>query len=190
MPGSGINMTLRKSLRRVHRTIASLLPVPARRRYLYLAGHGRLPRLQHPRLFTEKINWRILHDRRPELAWTCDKLAMKDYATGLHRDTGVEVPETLWSGDDLGVMLGRTFDRPWVLKPNHRSGLIQFVRASESIDARTVESTRTWLHDDQSVLLGSGPTARRGSCSSSRRTSLQGSLWTTASSSCSAGRSS
>ncbi|WP_157943953.1 ATP-grasp fold amidoligase family protein [Blastococcus atacamensis] len=149
-----MNTTLRESLRPVHRTIASLLPLPARRRYLYLAGHGRLPRLREPRLFTEKINWRIVHDRRPELAWTCDKLAMKDYAMGLHQETGVEVPETLWSGDDLGAVLGRTFHRPWVLKPNHRSGLVRFGRASEPVDAQLVESTRTWLRDDQSVLLG------------------------------------
>ncbi|RZU34108.1 ATP-grasp fold amidoligase family protein [Blastococcus saxobsidens] len=154
MPRSGFNTTLRKSLRPVHRTIASLLPLPARRRYLYLAGHGRLPRLNDPRLFTEKINWRIVHDRRPELAWTCDKLAMKDYAIGLHRETGLEVPETLWAGDDLGAVLGRTFDRPWVLKPNHRSGLVRFGAASEAVDADMVESTRTWLQDDQSVLLG------------------------------------
>ena len=154
MPRSGINNTLRKSLRPVHRTIASLLPLPARRRYLYLAGHGRLPRLNDPRTFTEKINWRIIHDRRPELAWTCDKLAMKDYAVGLHSDTGLEVPETLWSGEDLGALLGRSFDRPWVLKPNHRSGLIRFGRASEAVGADLVKSTRTWMRDDQSVLLG------------------------------------
>jgi hypothetical protein len=154
MPRSGINTTLRTTLRPVHRAIAGLLPLTARRRFLYLAGHGRLPRLQNPLTFTEKINWRIVHDRRPKLAWTCDKLAMKDYATDLHGDPGVEVPETLWSGDDLGEVVGRTFDRPWVLKPNHRSGLVRFGRASESIDARTVESTRTWLRDDQGVLLG------------------------------------
>ncbi len=153
MPRSGTNTTLRKSLQRLHRTIASLLPLPARRRYLYLASQGRLPRLQNPRLFTEKINRRILHDRLSELAWTWDKLAIKDYATGLHRETGVEVHETLWSGDDLRAVPGRTFDRLWVLKPNHRSCLVRFGRASESIDARTVESTTTWLGDDQGVLL-------------------------------------
>ena len=154
MPRSGINTALRKSLRPVHRTIARLLPLPARRRYLYLAGHGRLPRLHDPHLFTEKVNWRILHDRRPEMAWTCDKLAMKDYASALHEETGIEVPETLWSGHDLGAVLGRTFDRPRVLKPNHRSGLIRFGRASEPVDTELVKSTRTWLRDDQSVLLG------------------------------------
>ncbi len=103
MPRSGINTTLRKSLPPVHRTIASLLPLPARRRYLYLAGHRRLPRLRNPRTFTEKISWRILHDRRPTLAWTCDKLAMKDYARALHRDTSVLLGKWAHSHADVPV---------------------------------------------------------------------------------------
>ncbi|MCZ2860214.1 ATP-grasp fold amidoligase family protein [Blastococcus sp. VKM Ac-2987] len=137
-----------------HRRIAGLLPPTARRRYLYLAGHHRLPRLRDPRTFTEKVNWRILRDRRPELAWTCDKLAMKEYAARVQQEAGVAVPETLWSGEDLGAVAGRAFDRAWVLKPNHRSGLVRFGAAAQPMDAPTVAATRDWLGDDQSVLLG------------------------------------
>jgi hypothetical protein len=154
MPRTGFNAQLRQKLRPVHRTVASFLPLEVRRRYLYLAGHGRLPHLRDPQTFTEKINWRIVHDRRPELAWTCDKLAMKDHALAVRDEAGLEVPETLWSGDDLSAVAGRIFDRGWVLKPNHRSGLVRFGRASEAIDERMVESTRSWLRDDQGVLLG------------------------------------
>lgn len=154
MPRSSLTKSLRTYLQPAHRRVAGLLPPNSRRLYLYVAGHGRLPRLRDPQTFTEKVNWRILHDRRPELAWTCDKLAMKDYASGLRQEAGLQVPETLWSGDDLTTVLGRGFDRAWVLKPNHRSGLVRFGRADESVDARTVESIRGWLRGDQSVLLG------------------------------------
>ncbi len=152
MPRSRVNAAVRKYLQPAHRRVAGLLPMAARRQYLYLSGQGRLLRLRRPQTFTEKINWRIVHDRRPELAWTCDKLAMKEYAA--RQDVALRVPETLWSGSDLSDVVGRPFDRAWVLKPNHRSGLVQFGRASESIDARTVESTKSWVRDDQSVLLG------------------------------------
>ncbi|MCZ2860217.1 ATP-grasp fold amidoligase family protein [Blastococcus sp. VKM Ac-2987] len=154
MPRSQLNAVLRSTLQPAHRRIAGLLPPTARRRYLYLAGHHRLPRLSDPRTFTEKVNWRILRDRRPELAWTCDKLAMKEYAARVQQEAGVAVPETLWSGDDLGAVAGRAFDRAWVLKPNHRSGLVRFGASSDVIDAATVAATRDWLRDDQSVLLG------------------------------------
>ncbi|SEL10396.1 TupA-like ATPgrasp [Blastococcus sp. DSM 46786] len=154
MPRSHLNAVLRAYLQPLHRGIAGLLPPTTRRRYLYLAGHRQLPHLRDPRTFSEKVNWRILCDRRPELAWTCDKLAMKEYAYLSQRDTGLAVPETLWSGDDLAAVVGETFDRAWVLKPNHRSGLVRFGAAPDAVDIETVEATRDWLRDDQSVLLG------------------------------------
>ncbi|MGY2075321.1 ATP-grasp fold amidoligase family protein [Blastococcus sp. SYSU DS0828] len=154
MPRSQLNAVLRSRLQPAHRRFAGFLPPAARRRYLYLAGQRRLPRLRDPRTFTEKVSWRILRDRRPELEWTCDKLAMKEHARCLQQEAGVLVPETLWWGEDLGEVVGRAFDRPWVLKPNHRSGLVRFGAASEVIDASTVAATREWLRDDQSALLG------------------------------------
>ncbi|MGY2083196.1 ATP-grasp fold amidoligase family protein [Blastococcus sp. SYSU DS0539] len=154
MPRSGFNESLRHLLQPAHRRIAGLLPLAARRRYLYLAGHGRLPRLRDPQTFGEKINWRIMHDRRPVLAWTCDKLAMKEHAALVQEEAGLSVPETFWSGDDLSEVAGRVFGRPWVLKPNHRSGLVRFGSATDSVDEETIAATRTWLRDDQSVLLG------------------------------------
>ncbi|TYP90591.1 ATP-grasp fold amidoligase family protein [Blastococcus xanthinilyticus] len=154
MPRSQLNAVLRSYLQPAHRRIAGLLPPAVRRRYLYLAGQGRLPRLREPRTFTEKVSWRILRDRRPELAWTCDKLAMKDHAHRLQEEAGVLVPETLWSGEELAAVAGRAFDRPWVLKPNHRSGLVRFGAASDVVDAALVKATREWVRDDQSALLG------------------------------------
>ncbi|MGY2066625.1 ATP-grasp fold amidoligase family protein [Blastococcus sp. SYSU DS0619] len=154
MPRSRLNAVVRSHLQPAHRRVAGLLPPTARRRYLYLAGQRRLPRLRDPRTFTEKVNWRILRDRRPELAWTCDKLAMKDHAYRCQQEAGLAVPETLWSGDDLGAVAGRAFDRAWVLKPNHRSGLVRFGAASDVIDASIVAETREWLRNDQSALLG------------------------------------
>jgi hypothetical protein len=49
-------------------------------RALFLYYYHRLPHVRNPVTFHEKINWRILKDRRGILAWTCDKLATKDYA--------------------------------------------------------------------------------------------------------------
>jgi hypothetical protein len=94
-----------------------LLPPPARRAVWFRQVHGRWPPLV-PRTFTEKLNWRISFDRRPLLAPTCDKLAMKEHARrqapGL-----VRVPRTFWAGTDLAGLAAVDLPERWVLKPNH-----------------------------------------------------------------------
>src|SRR4051812_48501493 len=107
---------VRRTLQPVHRSLAGVMPIGWRRRYLYLAGQGRLPRLTRPRSFTEKVNWRIINDRRGVLAWTCDKLAMKEFAQKRSEsDWQLRVPATLWSGTDLAEVVGRDYQTGWVL---------------------------------------------------------------------------
>ncbi len=95
-----------------------LLPPSVRRARVYRQHHGRLPRWGAPRTFTEKLDRRIRRDRRPLLALTCDKLAMKEHfarrAPGLLR-----VPETLWVGTDVAELARVGLPDRWVLKPNH-----------------------------------------------------------------------
>ncbi len=95
-----------------------VLPSSLRRARVYRQHHGRLPPRGKPRTFTEKLHRRITRDRRPLLAPTCDKLAMKDHfarrAPGLLR-----VPETYWAGTDVTELAGVDLPDRWVLKPNH-----------------------------------------------------------------------
>src|SRR5215469_6859799 len=74
------------------------LPLAARRRALFILGNGRLPHFRDPVTFNDKINWRMLNDRRPLLEWTCDKIAMKDQARYV---PDLQIPKTLWAGTDL-----------------------------------------------------------------------------------------
>ncbi len=127
------------------------LPLGARRRLLFAKAHHRLPRLTRPVRFTEKVNWRILHDRRPELAWTCDKLRMKQYAQDSGAD--VRVARTLWSGVDVGELADLDLPAQWVLKPNHRSATVHLGRGTPDVAAlRTL--TQGWLHSFQTDGLG------------------------------------
>ncbi len=155
---------LRKSLQPAHRRLAGSLPLAARRRYLYFAGHLRVPDLENPRSFTEKVNWRIINDRRDVLAWTCDKVAMKDYARSHAAQLDLRVPSTLWAGADLTEVVGRRFETGWVLKPNHRSGLVFFGESGSGVDEPMVTRTAEWLNDDQGVLLGEWAYSRAQKC--------------------------
>jgi hypothetical protein len=139
------------SLRGAAASMVYRLPASVERRLLFCYYNRRLPHFGRPVTFSDKVNWRILNDRRPLLEWTCDKLAMKEYArkAGLDR---LHIPLTLWSGTDIGDL--RTADLPeyWVLKPNHRSGLVYF--GTGQADLRELSTvTATWLDQFESSAM-------------------------------------
>ena len=118
------------------------LPIAVRRALRFHQTHGRLPRLRTPLTFNEKINWRIVHDRRPMLTMTCDKQAVKDYA-GKVVPNLVRIPETLWFGTEVAELA--TLDLPprWVLKPNNASRLV-LVGEGRADPVRLAALTRGW----------------------------------------------
>jgi hypothetical protein len=120
-----------------------------RRRVLYTRFHHRAPRLRHPVLFTEKVQWRILNDRRDLIGLSCDKLKSKAVAEA----AGVRVPRTYWHGTDVRELADVALPEHWVLKPNHRSGLVHFGSGSPDIDM-LLGLTRDWLLDRQFLEEG------------------------------------
>lgn len=117
------------------------LPSGPSRRALFMYHHRNLPHLRNPSTFNEKMNWRILYDRRTILEWTCDKLAMKQYAA---KTPGLRVPQTYWSGSDLSKLLDVELPDYWVLKPNHRSGKVFFGHGKPDI-ADLKRCSADWL---------------------------------------------
>lgn len=111
-------------------------------RALFMYHHHAFPHLRNPETFSEKMNWRILYDRRKMLEWTCDKLAMKEYAAEADR---VRVPRTFWAGTDIRELANIDLPECWVLKPNHRSGKVFFGHGRPDISHLT-ELSAKWLH--------------------------------------------
>jgi TupA-like ATPgrasp len=101
---------------RLPQAVLVRFPLPAKRAVLYRRAHGRLPR-RPPQTFTEKINWRVVHDRRPLIGRLGDKLAMKAYAAAVCPD--LPIPAVLWSGRDVAAFAAADLPPRWVLKPNH-----------------------------------------------------------------------
>jgi hypothetical protein len=125
------------------------LPVQSSRRALFMYFNRRLPHFQNPVTFNEKVNWRILNDRRPLLEWTCDKLAMKERVRTI---PGLRVPRTLWAGTDVRELESTQLPEHWVLKPNHRSGMVCFGHGRPDASSLT-KTTRKWLRSAQSEDL-------------------------------------
>jgi hypothetical protein len=123
------------------------LPSNLSRRALFFYHHHKFPRVENPVTFSEKINWRILKDRREIISWTCDKLAMKDYVSKAQRSAGldVRVPATLWTGTDVSELSGVELPEHWVLKPNHRSGGQVFFGHGRPAIPALERTAQSWL---------------------------------------------
>jgi hypothetical protein len=137
------------------------LPLRLRRHLLYAQAYRKWGNFSTPLLFNEKMQWRILNDRRAILAWTCDKLASKEYAKNVSEAARIplSIPQTLWTGTDVADLkaAAKSFPVRWVLKPNHSCGRIRIVDSSVApIDwddlARAVG---TWVsRDEEELALG------------------------------------
>ena len=97
----------------------------------YAWRHRRLPRLRHPRQFTEWVQWRKLHDSDHGLAMLTDKLFAKAYAAERIGDENV-IP-TLWHGPALPTVA--PWPMPFIVKANH--GCNQYVVVRNKLDWQT-----------------------------------------------------
>lgn len=81
---------------------------------------GRWPNLVTPRRYTEKILYRILHDRDPAYAPLIDKASAKEIVAEM---IGREfIIPTFWVGTDLSAVDWVTIPKPFIVKPTHTSG--------------------------------------------------------------------
>ncbi|MDQ2811084.1 MAG: hypothetical protein M3Z75_04190 [Actinomycetota bacterium] len=140
-----------RSLRRAARSVVYRLPAGLERRLLFGYYNRKLAHFSRPVTFSDKVNWRILNDRRPLLEWTCDKLAMKEYARQAGCDS-LHVPRTIWSGSDIRDLWSAKLPEHWVLKPNHRSGLIYFGHGQAN-HQELAKVTATWLDPFESHTM-------------------------------------
>jgi hypothetical protein len=129
------------------------LPLSVRRRWWFWQAYRRRLDLRDPVTFAEKMNWRIVHDRRELLATTCDKMVSKELALAQCDGLPLRVPATYWSGTDLTELASVDLPDSWILKPNHRSGLVLF-GSGRPDPAELREQTRGWLDEWQWSMRG------------------------------------
>jgi teichuronopeptide biosynthesis TupA-like protein len=128
----------------VPRAVLLRLPLRLKRAVLYREAHGRWPADRRPRLFTEKVNWRVVHDRRPLIGALGDKLAMRTYAASVC--PALRIPGTFWSGTDVAAFAAADLPAKWVLKPNHGSGRVHIATGRPDV-AELRRITRGWLDE-------------------------------------------
>lgn len=114
----------------------------------YLWRHRRLARLGRPRLLTEWVQHRKLHDRDPRLPLMADKVQAKDEVARLLGTSWI-IP-TLWHGDMLPAVPAWRF--PYVVKSRHGSQHVQIVR-NDADHRVAVARSRTWMKQPYGAWL-------------------------------------
>ncbi len=91
---------------------------------------GTLPDLAHPTSYNDKVNWLKIYDQMPEHIICCDKLRVREYvAERVGADCLLEVYQTARSVDQIAF---DALPERYVLKTNHDSGSVYFVRDEAS----------------------------------------------------------
>lgn len=114
-------MSVKQEGARFARAAIRALPQRLARTLLFRHRFGFFPSTRHPQTFQEKLNYRILNDRRELLVTASSKVASKVYVESLGIPS-LTIPRTLWHGSSLRELAKIKSPRPWVLKPSHRSG--------------------------------------------------------------------
>ncbi|MHA3022055.1 ATP-grasp fold amidoligase family protein [Mycobacterium sp. BMJ-28] len=138
------NRTAPPKLVAAHRRLIGTLPVPVLRQLYHLTMIHRLGDFRTPSTFNEKVNWRILNDRRDRIIAACDKARMKEMARAAYPGAELRIPVTYWSGTDLRDAPDLGELPPWVLKPNHSSGHALFGPDATTDLAALTAQTRSW----------------------------------------------
>ena len=116
-----------------------------KRRFLKVVGYK--PNIKNPTTFSEKILWKKIFDRNPLLPKTADKYLVRTYVREiLGEDIAKEIlipllyvtdkPETI-PLDDLAL--------PYIIKPNHASGLNIIVKNGENNKKEIRRTCQKWL---------------------------------------------
>ncbi len=139
-----MNKTPPPKLLAAHRKLIGLLPLPLLRHAFHLTMIHTPGNFRQPRTFNEKVNWRILYDRRDRIIAACDKMRMKEMARAAYPGAQLRIPETYWYGTDLRDAPDLAGLPPWVLKPNHSSGHALFGPDPQTDVTALLEQTHHW----------------------------------------------
>lgn len=96
-----------------------------------------------PRTYHEKVHWRKVFDRDPEIARLSDKLQAQEQFKAVCPQ--VHLPELLWVGDRPKDMPVALLDRRAVINTNHGSGFNDFTETANGDFNGMCRTVNGWL---------------------------------------------
>ena len=124
---------------RVLHCVCRLIPDKMYLKSKYRICMGKKLNLEHPKTFSEKLQWLKLHDRKPEYTVMVDKVKAKEYVASILGDEYIIPTLGVWDDPDK-IDFDSLPDR-FVLKCNHNSGLGMYIcKDKNKIDLKKIKS--------------------------------------------------
>lgn len=134
----------KKALFRIYATALECLPARWSITIEHMRCVGCWPDLDDPKTFNEKIQWRKLHGDHELYARLSNKVLVKNHVSAILGEAFVT--PTIWHGTTLPPREERIWPFPYVIKANHDSGSVIFVRNEAERDWEYIEKTcHQWL---------------------------------------------
>ena len=110
----------------------------------YFSTFNRMPNLSNPKLFNEKLMWRMLYDRRPLFRQLADKVEMRNYVK--KKGLGRYLPKQFHVTDDPATIDFDILPDTFVVKPNHACNMIEIVHDKKKLDRKKlIQKCEEWL---------------------------------------------
>lgn len=139
-----IGRPIRYALGIGHRILSPTLSDGTYCKLKYLMKFGRLPDLERPYLFTEKLLWLGLNKRCPKYTLCADKFKVRQYVS--RRGGERYLVPLIKATDNPAAIEWESLPSQFVLKPNHTSGQILKVEDCGSLDkVAVVQLLNRWL---------------------------------------------
>jgi len=123
---------------------AWMLPDGLRLKILFRRTHGAWPDLTNPKTFSEKIQWRKLHDRRDTLTLFADKYRVRDYVET--KIGAQDLARSYWASESAETLPFDELPDRFVLKANHGTQWNILVTDKRTEDrTRLVRTMDEWL---------------------------------------------
>lgn len=123
------------------RTFPSLFPDSWFLKAYYFLNMNKELDLRHPRLYSEKLQWLKIHNRKPEYITMVDKVKVKEYVASL---IGQEyVIPTLGVYDSFEQIDFDSLPNKFVLKCNHDSGNVILCKDKSNLDKEHAKKVLT-----------------------------------------------
>jgi hypothetical protein len=103
-----------------------------------------------PEKFNEKVQYKLIHDRRKLISMSADKVAVRDYVQA--KAPQLRIPKLLGVFDSEEEVVANIPSGPWVMKGAHGAGMVLISKPGETVSLEIVRKmARRWLNTDYSV---------------------------------------
>ncbi len=103
-----------------------------------------------PTSFNEKLQYKLIHDRRPIVRLYADKLAVRDYVAQLAPE--IKIPRLLASFEDAHKTAAGVPNERWVMKASHGAGMVLISEPYAPTNPELIRKlAQRWLYTDYSL---------------------------------------